>query len=293
MRPTDIKATHSAIRAVCARHATTRDEAEDFRSWAQVRLLENYGELMRKFEGRSKLSTYLITIVTRLFLDYRRAKWSRWRPSAPAKRLGAVAIQLETLVYRDGHPFDDAVVMLRERMQVQASDAELEELFGKLPHRTKRRFESDDGLERLAAPSDPEGEAVASERAASAQDVSSRLTSALGTLEPQDALVLRLRFAEGMKVVDIARRLGLEQRKLYGRIEKMLRTLKQAILECGISEDQVRDLLGWDELALDVDFGGGRDGGATSAREHGIDFSEEATAQADGSGSAESGRTER
>jgi RNA polymerase sigma factor (sigma-70 family) len=198
-----------------------------------------------------------------------------------------MAIQLETLVYRDGHSFADAVVMLRERLALPAdgesSDAALEALFGELPARTPRRWESDEGLEQMAAPVDPEGDVLSAERGVSAEDVSRRLTEALCTLEPQDALVLRLRFAEGMKVVDIARRLGLEQRKLYGRIEKMLRSLRHAILDCGITEEQVRDLLGWDALALDVDFGGGRDV-APPAGEPVIDFSPGATARADGSG---------
>lgn len=232
------------------------DEAEDFQSWATIRLIDNDYATFRKFQGHSKLSTYLVTVVTHLFLDYRNSKWGKWRASAGAKRLGRVAIQLESLVYRDGHSFTDATLLLRERLGSETSDAELEELFGKIKPRFQRRFEGEDTISRMPATDDPEADAMGREDLEPlAKTVSQRVSAALGDLDPKEALLLKLRFGQGMRVVDIAKLLQLEQRTLYTRLDQLLKQLKRSILDSGVSLDEVRDLLGWDDLELQVDYG--------------------------------------
>ena len=243
------------IRRVARRNAINVDEADDFQSWATVKLIENDYAAFRKFQGRSKLSTYLTTVVTRLFLDYRDSKWSKWRNSAPAKRLGLAAMQLECLVYRDEHSFTDAVVIMREQLGTKETDAELEQLFSQLNPRYRRRFEGEDTVGEIASPTrSPEEETEAQERSPQAASVSAAVTKALAGLDSQDGLILKLRFADGMKLVDIARLLGIEQRALYGRVETLLRQLKTAITSSGISASDIRDVLGWDELDLGIDF---------------------------------------
>src|SRR6516225_10797601 len=70
---------------ICRRHHMTGADAEDFRSVARLHFMERNCEVLRRFEGRSSLPTYVNVVIQRLFLDYRNRQWGRWRPSAEAK----------------------------------------------------------------------------------------------------------------------------------------------------------------------------------------------------------------
>ena len=69
--------------------------------------------MLRRFEGRSSLTTYITVVVQRLFLDRRNRLWGKWRPSAEARRLGPTAVLLERLVSRDGWSAEQALETLR------------------------------------------------------------------------------------------------------------------------------------------------------------------------------------
>src|SRR5262245_34415390 len=84
------------------------DDVEDFKSWVRLRLVENDYEVLRRFRGEGTLHTYLTVVIALLARDYRYAHWGRWRPSAAARRLGPLAVRLETLVHRDGRTLSQA-----------------------------------------------------------------------------------------------------------------------------------------------------------------------------------------
>ena len=71
---------------VCRRHRLTADESEDFRSEVKLHFTQADCDPLRRFEGRSSLQTYLIVVISRLFLDYRNRLPGRWRPSIFQKR---------------------------------------------------------------------------------------------------------------------------------------------------------------------------------------------------------------
>src|SRR5688572_8886786 len=76
------------LRFISRRHRCNADEAEDFAGWARLKLVEGDYAILAEFAGRSRIQTYLGVVLQRLFLDYQRVKWGRWRPSMDAKRLG-------------------------------------------------------------------------------------------------------------------------------------------------------------------------------------------------------------
>src|SRR5215213_8684477 len=65
-------------------------DAEEFASWAAMRLWDNDYGLLRKWRGQSSLETYVRVVVTNLGREFRVQRWGRWRPSAAALRLGRV-----------------------------------------------------------------------------------------------------------------------------------------------------------------------------------------------------------
>src|SRR5258708_2977492 len=108
---------------VCAGDHVSSGDAEDFGSFVKLKFVESDYAVLTKFEGRSSLRTYLTIVIQRLFLDYRISAWGKWRPSAEAKRGGALAMFLEQLLARDGHTFDGACPLLAPKYGIPAEDA--------------------------------------------------------------------------------------------------------------------------------------------------------------------------
>ncbi len=241
--------------ATCRRHGFRGADADEFASTVKLKLIENgYGRL-RKYAGRSSLRVYLAKVIDNVFRDYRISIWGRWRPSSAARRIGEVAIRLETLLYRDGHTFDEAVRILQTNYQVALTEAELADLVIRLPQRTTRRFEDDAGLDEMAALAEADTGLMNRERAATAARVESALAQALEQLPADDRSLLRLHFEEGLTLAAIAKTRGLNQRRLYRRKEKCERQLQQALTAKGLGADVVSDLLGWEGMALQVSYG--------------------------------------
>ncbi len=242
------------IASVCRRNCCFGDEAEDFDATVKLKLIENDYAVLRKFAGRSSLSTFLTTVIMNLFRDYRIAKWGKWRPSAAAKRMGAVAVQLETLVSRDGLVTAEAIEILKTNFGLEEDRDELYRIAEQLPHRTKRRFEGSDVLETLGASDGVERRVVDGEMGEAARQAEAALDRALADLEAEDRLLLKLRFGEGFTVAQIAARLNLPQRPLYTRYEKSLRSLRARMEKEGVSTGDVRRILDWDRLDLNVEY---------------------------------------
>jgi len=243
------------ISFVSSRHHMQGADADDFASHVKLKLIEGDYAILAKFQGRSSLRTYLTVVIQRLFLDYRISAWGKWRPSAEAKRAGPIAIMLEQLMSRDGYGFEQACELLETNHQVTATRAELDAMAGKLPSRTRRRFESDDVLAEVPSPQPPTDDVIAErERTATSSRVAAALKAAMAGLDAQDRLVLALRFEDGRTVVEIAGMLKLDQKGLYRRLERLLKDLRNALQAQGIESAAVMEM--FDSPAVSIDWSG-------------------------------------
>jgi RNA polymerase sigma factor (sigma-70 family) len=231
------------VAAICRRNGVAADEAEEFASLVNLKLVEDDYATLRKFQGRSTLETYLTVVIANLFRDYRVQKWGRWRASAAAREGGAVAVQLESLIYRDGLGFEQAVRVLRSRLPVAQTDGELARLAARLPVRSNPRKGHREPSELLEAAERADGRVVAAEADRLRDSARAALENALGTLPPEDQVVFRLRYWEGMTVADIARTLQLEQKPLYRRIESGLERLRRELEAHDVDRDLAMSLL--------------------------------------------------
>src|SRR5688572_10075713 len=185
----------------CRRHSLFGADAEDFSSTARLHLIEDDYAVLRRFQERSSLTSYLIVVITRQFQDWRNARWGKWRPSAEAKRLGDVAVRLETLTGRDGFTLDEAHELLRTHHGITESREALESLAGRFPRRYKKSFVDGEVMDAMAASTgSAEDELETKEAAAAARRASDCLLSAMRHLAPQDRLILRMRFQDNCQV---------------------------------------------------------------------------------------------
>ncbi len=241
---------------VARRGHLNADETSEFVQVVCVRLLEDDYAIIRKFEGRSTFSTYLTTVILRLFHQWRVEMWGKWRPSAEAKRLGEKAITLERLITRDGFTFDEAVKTLTTRAGDAYTVGELEALYVRLPLRTPRpMLVSDDAAPEVAAvDSDADDRVECRDRERSARRCAAALDAALGQFDAEDRLILKLRFCKALKVPEIARIVNIDQKKVYKRLEKLFAVLRRALADAGVSQADVDKLLGNGDQDIRLDL---------------------------------------
>lgn len=238
---------HRVSRSIARRQRLGPAEVEDFTSEVNLSIIENNYAVFASFEGRSSLRTYLTIVIGRLFLDYRRKAWGKWRPSAEARRRGPLALRLEILLYRDGLSLNEAIEMLRANFTCVESREALVELAHALPPRVSRRpfREIDEDAAGVAA-SELASPEVQLEGARTARQTQALIDQAMEAIGPQDRSVLCMRFERGMAVADIARMLRLDQKRLYRRIEVILCVFRQALEAKG---------LGWCEVSRMIERG--------------------------------------
>lgn len=233
----------------CRQGGMSSVEAADFASWAKERLLENEQAKIRKFRGESAFSTYLTTVLYTLYRDFQVANRGRWRPSAEARRLGADAVALERLVYRDGNSFDEAVSILRSRNDTVCSEQELRKIFKSLPatNRGRPREVGETPLAGLASDGGADRELMEAEAEEGRERARAAVRAALARLPAEDRSIVHLRFFQGESVANIARALRLDQKPLYRRMERLLARLRDELEGAGISQSGVKEMLEEDE----------------------------------------------
>jgi RNA polymerase sigma factor (sigma-70 family) len=230
-----------AVASFGRRYGMSADEIADLASSIKLRIVEDGYAVLARFRGESSLSTYLTVVVTMFAREHQVAERGRWRPSAEALRRGSVAVRLETLIYQKGHSLVEAAAVMRSRGDTVLTDSQLGDLLRQLPRRGPMRplAVSEDALAITPAP-DSAATREAGEARAGIERV---LEECLGGLALEDRLLLKLRFWQQASIADSARILGVEQRPLYRRLEKLLHDLKSRLATAGVNADDIREFL--------------------------------------------------
>jgi RNA polymerase sigma factor (sigma-70 family) len=248
-----------AIRFAARRYRLDPSNAEELDGVVKLRLVENDYAILRAHEGRSSFRTYIGVVVQRMALDYCIHLWGKWHSSAEARRLGALAVDLEKLLHRDGRTLEEAVTILRARNEGVTLEA-LKALQARLPPRTPRPgpvFMDDDEFNEMPAHSeDTDEQAFADERRRASQKISTVVSAFMAALPAQDRTILQLRYEGRVSVAQIARSFALDQKRMYERIDRLLLAMRRELEGAGLTwRGDVADLIGRDEEFVHFDFG--------------------------------------
>lgn len=244
----------SIVRSVARQRRSSPDEAQELRSVVMMRLIENDYAVLRQFRGTSSWRTYLTVIIQRLLLDLRNQEWGRWRPSATARRLGSVAVELEGRIERDGM---DSSLAIRQLLAegVMGTALDLERLVAQLPNRRRHRVEPiETCLEALGGQRWDDDSGFVLERREVMAELDVAFGSALGDLSQQERVLLGLRFGRGWTVRRIAVRQQEKERTLYRRFQGILRRLHLSLKAAGFGWQDIASSLDSNEAALDLDL---------------------------------------
>ncbi len=247
-----------AISYTCSRNGAFADDADEFAAHAKLKFVEDDYRILGAYQGKSALSTYVTTVTLNLFRDWRISRWGKWRPSASARRLGPVAVAFETLHFRDGFSIQESIETLRSR-RIALEESDVERFVSDLPPRYGRRFVSDDALQARAGTVDTEEAAREAENAATGEHTRDALERSFEALSPEERFVLKAFFGEGLKLVDIARTMGVPQEAIYPMKNKALGRLRLALEAEGVTWDSVQGALASPSFDLRVGFIDGQD----------------------------------
>lgn len=233
-------------RVVARNHRLSPADAEDFVSKFQLHLIEGDYAALRTFEQRCQLATFLTVVAKRLCIDEIIRERGKWRPSASARRAGPLAEILERLLRFDGRSFDEAYQILKVSYRVPESRKEIEALLAEIPERPVREIRPiDDDVHQVPSPA-PGPDVVVSVR--EDEEYADRVEGIVGRIlremAPEDRLIVELQFRDGRTLAAIARLLGVEQRPLYRRVERILIELRHRLEAEGVEAERVCRMLG-------------------------------------------------
>lgn len=106
---------------------------------------------------------------------------------------------------------------------------ELQQVYAKLPRRQRAGPVEVDTAERDSSSNRAEIVRIVDEVASG--------------LDPEDRLLVQMRFWKGMKVPEISRILGTDQKKLYKRLEKLFALFRRALEEQAVDRAEIDALL--------------------------------------------------
>ena len=231
---------------VCRRAPLAGADAEDFASEVRLALLDDDFAVLRRFEGRSSMQSFLSVVIERLFFDRRTRMLGRWFPSAQAERIGAAAVLLEKLLTRDHRSLEQALpIVLGEHPAL--TRAEIDDIVARLPERTSRPRpvpiqEVESG--RFIAIDATDARALATEAAAVAERTAAVVRETLASFPLEDRMIIRMRFGTSMTIAEISRVTRLPQRPLYRRIEGLMQQFRRAFTAAGLDARSVTALIG-------------------------------------------------
>jgi RNA polymerase sigma factor (sigma-70 family) len=228
-----------------SRHSGLPDlEADEFRSWALFKLVDDGYRILGSWEGRSSFPTFVNVVLVNLLKDYRIHLWGKWRPCAISRRNGPESVLLERLLVRDGLSFDEALQRLRTEHGMTLTYEEALKIEAGLPRRQERRWVSEEELVDIPIDGQVESRLEEKERARTAARIRKLLVPLLHALPAEDRLLLKLHFFKGLTIAATAKAMHRPQRELYVVRDRCLARLRRSLEEGGLSSAQVRELLG-------------------------------------------------
>lgn len=225
------------VRRECARLGLSADDAEDYESEVQLKLLQDDYAVLRQFQGRSSLKTFLSTVVVHEVQNVRVRIYGRWRLSAAARRLGELACRLEVLVYRDKLPLREAFQRIQAERHPPPTQEELRDTFKQISRRAEGRPVHAPDVD----PDDLQSTDSADDGVVAAEEESQRLTReatvrrSIARLDELPRVVLGMVVVRGLSVADVARAMQLDQKRLYRQIEQWKARLKGYLEDEGLS----------------------------------------------------------
>jgi RNA polymerase sigma factor (sigma-70 family) len=233
------------IEAICRRHFSSENDQNESYVFILDSLKADNFKRLRAYQGKSKLTTYLYSLVNSLIIDFRRKRYGRRRIPAGVAKLGTWAEAVYRLVCWQKFSFDDAYDFLQIEGLFEGSyERYLEEIapIRKAPCRENPAFQSlnevgSKSLETMSnASSNPLdfliGKLDHQRRIKALQIV--RETTA--ELSPEDQILVKLVYGSEQPVKAVATIMGFSASSARRRLKRLLNRYRERLLSEGIRQ---------------------------------------------------------
>ena len=233
------------IEAVCKRHfSNENDQNESFVFIIDSLKADNFRRL-RAYKSKSKLTTYLYSLINSLIIDFRRKKYGRRRIPVGVARLGKWAQAVYRLVCWQKFTFDDAYDFLRiEGLFEGPYEQYLEDIapIRKAPCRENPIFQAineitADSLQNTSGSNPNPLELLICkldhQRRIKALRIIRETTA---VLSQEDQLLVRLVYGSGQPVKTAAHIIGFSLSSARRRLKSLLNQYREQLLAEGIRE---------------------------------------------------------
>jgi RNA polymerase sigma factor (sigma-70 family) len=210
---------------------------------------------LRAFEGRSKITTYISTIIANIIVDAVRSKKGRNRIHERAKEIGDLGLRLYDLIFVHNYNLQEAHEHLKTSCGITKSLMEISDILDRI--RGRQTFlvanstiayqesgteSGDQDLQKISLPDNskkPDELIIEKQRA---QAVQQMLAEIISELKGEDRLMLRMKYPVNemehpRNNGEIAEMLGLKEKAIESRIRRILLKCRESILQRGLSID--------------------------------------------------------
>lgn len=185
---------------------------------------------------RARFSTWLVTVVRHLTVDWFRQRDGRRRLSTVAERLPAIQRLIFEHVFLDQRGHVEAYELIRAR---DVPDLSFRRFLAELraTYRTVTDGRRGHVLRELGGPLPPEPEPEVSSGGEEHREL---LAHALGRLTAEDRLAVQLYVVEELPAADVARVVGLPNAKaVYNRVYRALAALRSGLEAAGVQREDL------------------------------------------------------
>lgn len=218
--------------------------------------------VLRKFQGKSKITTYITAIISRGAIDLIRKRRGRSRARERAEALGDLGLKVYEAVFQRGYSTLEAYEHLKTAWGITEPLSRIEELAETIRGRQKATFEAPEsgaswGNIRLRVMQDETGNLVVPASGGTPEDAlmaaqktrlaGTALAAVLSGLTGEERLLMRMRFPVGeeeaaKELKEISRILGITEKAADNRLRRILLKCREAMLRKGLALSDLVDL---------------------------------------------------
>jgi len=233
------------IEATCRRQFSNENDQNESYLFILDSLKDGNFKRLRAFKGKSKLTTYLYSLVNSLIIDFRRKRFGRRRIPAAVAKLGAWAEAVYRLVCWQKFSYDDAYDILQvEGLFEGPYERYIEEIspIRKAPCRENPAFQPLDEVSTSVPENMDESNSNPLEILIGSLEHQRRIKAlriiraTTTTLSQEDQLLVRLVYGSEQPVKTAAKIAGLSVSSARRRLKRVLNQYREQLLSEGIRE---------------------------------------------------------
>lgn len=226
------------------------DETEEMRSEVYERIIGDEYRIFRRFESKTVLRSFLTLSIRNICHDLHRKRHGRWRPSSKSKQLGIFGIKMDELLNLRQYTVEEACELILTDYQDHQNPApEKDELLiiaSQLKTKQKSiEIHPDESHWDSFAQADAtaEEELLIAEIAQKKAILDRSIESVNNTLSDEECLIFMLYFKDGCKISSIARMMNEKRHRIDLKLNQLLKTFKNQIVEAGLSDEEIKEIL--------------------------------------------------